>query len=62
MTPPLKNKQNTNKKLERKKTNIDFAKMVSDCTIYIHIFSKKYIYRRERPPDSHLQEGARSFL
>ena len=62
--PPLKNKQThktQTKKLE-KKTNIDLAKMVSNCTIYIHIFSKKYIYRRERPPDSHLQEGARSSL
>ena len=66
MTPPplLKKKQThkTQTKNWREKTNIDLAKMVSDCTIYIHIFSKKYIYRRERPPDSHLQEGARSSL
>ena len=62
--PPIKtNKQTKHKqKIGERKTNTDLAKMVSDCTIYIHIFSKKYIYRRERPSDSHLQEGARSSL
>ena len=44
-----------------KKTNIDLAKMISDCAIYIHIFSRNK-YRRERPPDPNLQEGARSSL
>ena len=37
MTPPLK----TNKQTKNWRENIDLAKMVSDCTIYIHIFSKK---------------------
>ena len=48
---PLKNKQ-TNKtqtKIGEKKTNIDLAKMVSDCTIYINIFSKKYISPGKAP-------------
>ena len=41
--PPLKtNKQTKHKqKIGEKKTNIDLAKMVSDCTIYIHKFSQK---------------------
>ena len=42
MTPLKTNKQTKHKqKIGEKKTNIDLAKMVSDCTIYIHIFSKK---------------------
>ena len=64
MTPLPKNtnKQTKHKqKIREKKTHIDLAKMVSNCTIYIHIFSKKYILPG-KAPGPHLQEGAWSSL